>query len=113
MLAQLRGWSPFVALQVEYSLVERTPERDLLPMAAELGLAVTPWSPLGGGLLSGKYASTKPTAEQGRLASFQIGDKLSERNLAIAREAAAVAREVGATPSQVALAWLRTRPGVQ
>ena len=76
-LADCRGWSPFVALQIEYSLVERTPERDLLPMARALDLAVTPWSPLGGGVLSGKYTGKAATPEQGRLASFQIGDKLN------------------------------------
>ncbi len=112
-LADCRGWSPFVALQIEYSLVERTPERDLLPMARALDLAVTPWSPLGGGVLSGKYTGKAATPEQGRLASFQIGDKLNERNLAIARTVAEVGKEIGHSPSQVALAWLRTRPGVQ
>src|ERR1700730_6309397 len=53
-LAELRGWTPFVGLQIEYSLIERTPERDLLPMAANLGLGVTAWSPLAGGVLTGK-----------------------------------------------------------
>src|SRR6185437_2160297 len=54
-LAAWRGWTPFAALQIEYSLVERTPERDLLPMARAFGLTITPWSPLGGGVLTGKY----------------------------------------------------------
>lgn len=54
-IADLRGWSPLVALQLEYSLIERTAERDLIPMARELGLGVVPYSPLGGGVLSGKY----------------------------------------------------------
>src|SRR6202040_1101608 len=53
-LADLRGWTRFVGLQIEYSLIERTPERDLLPMAADLGLGVTAWSPLAGGILTGK-----------------------------------------------------------
>jgi aryl-alcohol dehydrogenase-like predicted oxidoreductase len=53
-LAELRGWTPFVRLQIEYSLIERTPERELLPMAAGLGLGVTAWSPLAGGVLTGK-----------------------------------------------------------
>ena len=53
-LAELRGWTPFVGLQIEYSLIERTPERELLPMAADLGLGVTAWSPLAGGMLTGK-----------------------------------------------------------
>jgi len=54
-LAELRGWAPLVALQIEYSLIERTVERELLPMAQELGLGVLAWSPLGSGVLSGKY----------------------------------------------------------
>lgn len=54
-IADLRGWSPFVALQISYSLIERTVERDLIPMAREMGMGVIPWSPLGGGVLSGKY----------------------------------------------------------
>jgi aryl-alcohol dehydrogenase-like predicted oxidoreductase len=113
MLADCRGWAPFVALQIEYSLVERTPERDLLPMARALDLAVTPWSPLGGGLLTGKYSGPSPQADTGRLQKFQIGDKLTERNLRIAGAVAQLARESGHTPSQVALAWLRAQPGVQ
>lgn len=111
-LADLRGWSPFVALQIEYSLIERTPERDLIPMAEQLDLAVTPWSPLAGGLLSGKYSSATPKPEEGRLGTFVIGDKLNERNLAVARAVGEVAKAAGHSPSQVALAWLRTRPGV-
>jgi aryl-alcohol dehydrogenase-like predicted oxidoreductase len=107
-LADCWGWMPFVALQIEYSLVERTPERDLLPMARTLELAITPWSPLGGGVLTGKYK--KATDASGRLAKFQIGDKLNERNFRIAEVTAAAAKESGHTPSQVALAWLLARP---
>jgi aryl-alcohol dehydrogenase-like predicted oxidoreductase len=109
-LAELRGWSPFVALQVEYSLIERTPERELLPMAEALGLAVTPWSPLAGGVLTGKYAQGQ--GGEGRFAGegmrqFQAGGNRTET---IVREVQAVAREVGRSPAQVALAWLRQRP---
>ena len=67
-LAALRGWSPFVALQLEYSLIERTAERELLPMADAFGLAVTAWAPLGGGVLTGKYTRGS-TAIPGGLAS--------------------------------------------
>jgi aryl-alcohol dehydrogenase-like predicted oxidoreductase len=112
-LADCRGWSPFVALQIEYSLVERTPERDLLPMAQALDLAITPWSPLGGGLLSGKYSGRSAKPDVGRLGVFQIGDKLNERNYRIAETVTKVASEAGHTPSQVALAWLRAQPGIQ
>ncbi|BDI33504.1 oxidoreductase [Capsulimonas corticalis] len=111
-LAELRGWSPFVALQIEYSLIERTPERDLIPMANALGLSVTPWSPLGMGVLTGKYndstqqAGTRLGAADGNFGDNQFASILSERNLAIARTVSDVAAEIGKTPSQVALAWL-------
>jgi aryl-alcohol dehydrogenase-like predicted oxidoreductase len=105
-LASLRGWSPFVALQIEYSLVERTAERDLLPMAKAFELAVTPWSPLGGGILTGKYNDAVP--EEGvRLKADNR--RFSEKNLTIAREVSAVAREIGCEASQVALAWIRSK----
>lgn len=100
-LADWRGWSPFVALQIRYSLADRAAERDLLPMARELDLAVTPWSVLGAGVLTGKYNNGKP--EVGRATRWEI----SEHHLKIAREVAAVAEEMGVTPSQVAIAWVR------
>jgi aryl-alcohol dehydrogenase-like predicted oxidoreductase len=103
MLADLRGWSPFVGLQIEYSLAERTPERDLLPMAKALGLAVTAWSPLAGGALSGKYGAAKGRGELGRRSAAQI----PERILNIATVLNTVAERTDATAAQVALAWLR------
>jgi aryl-alcohol dehydrogenase-like predicted oxidoreductase len=104
-LAEQRGWTPFVGLQIEYSLAERTVERDLTPMAQALGLAVLAWGPLAGGLLTGKYAD----GGRGRL---EEGDRrLTERNHAIAAAVGELAREVRAPPAQVALAWLRRRPG--
>jgi len=121
MLAELRGWSPFVALQIEYSLMERTPERDLLPMARAMGMTVTPWGVLGSGVLTGKYNQTPPqqkTMNAGtqvekvdRRLDAMNAQKVTERNLAIARAVTNVAAQLGCTPSQVALAWLRTRPG--
>jgi aryl-alcohol dehydrogenase-like predicted oxidoreductase len=101
MLADLRGWSPIVAIQVKYNLVDRTAERDLLPMARELGLGVTAWSPLGGGLLAGKYQAT--TAE----AKYRLNGKLiSARELEIADSLVKLASELDCTPSQLALATL-------
>jgi aryl-alcohol dehydrogenase-like predicted oxidoreductase len=114
-LAELRGWSPFVALQVQYSLVERTVEREYLPMAQALDLALTAWGPLGAGVLTGKYRpGIEPKPEDGRLALPNTGPTnfLTERNFTIAEAARDAAEEIGATPAQVALAWLRTRPGV-
>lgn len=110
-IAHYQGWTQFVALQIEYSLIQRTPERDLLPLAKAFDLAVTPWSPLGGGVLTGKYNQpSQGGAEQGRLET--LGGGISEKNLAIAQVVSQVASEIGHTPSQVALAWLRAQSGV-
>lgn len=100
-LADLRGWTAFAGLQIEYSLVERTPERDLLPMAKALDLAVTPWGALGGGVLTGKYLK----AEAGRLKENSI--KRTDRNALIASEVVQIAQELGVSPGQVAINWTR------
>jgi aryl-alcohol dehydrogenase-like predicted oxidoreductase len=108
-LADLRGWSPLVALQVEYSLLERTAERELLPMAEAFGLSLCAWAPMGAGVLTGKYTrgpSSSP-ADSRRAAANQA--RLTERNLRIAREVDRVADELGATSARVAVAWLRQR----
>jgi aryl-alcohol dehydrogenase-like predicted oxidoreductase len=110
-LAELRGWTSFVGLQIEYSLIERTPERDLLPMAAGLGVGVTAWSPLAGGLLTGKQLEPGGTKDSRQAnESMQQFMQSDARKEAIAREVVAVARESGPSPAQVALAWLRQRP---
>jgi aryl-alcohol dehydrogenase-like predicted oxidoreductase len=108
-LADLNGWSPFAGLQIQYSLADRTPERDLLPMAKALDIAVTPWGVLGGGVLSGKYKSPKDRPAGARYAKDEAWAEanVTDRNLRIAETAGAVARETGRTPSQVALAWVR------
>jgi aryl-alcohol dehydrogenase-like predicted oxidoreductase len=103
-LAALRGWSPFVGLQIEYSLVQRTPERDLLPMARAFNLAVLAWAPLGSGVLTGKYLADE---EEGAARLKAGSRRLSPRNLEIARTVVAVAEEVGCTPAQVAINWVR------
>ena len=115
-LADLRGWSPFVALQIEYSLTERTVERDLVPMARALGLAVCPWSPLGGGLLTGKFnpldkSKTDPREDSVRRLSVRRRTA-EERNMAIARRVQEIARDLGRSPAQGALNGLVQRPGV-
>jgi aryl-alcohol dehydrogenase-like predicted oxidoreductase len=98
-LAELMGWSQLVALQIEYSLLQRTPERELIPMAKHFGLTITPWAPLAGGALTGKYLRNDP----GRI---KAGSKrLNENSERITREVMAVAEEMGATPGQVALRW--------
>ena len=120
VLADLRGWSPLVALQVEYNLVQRTVEHELIPMAAALGLGVIPWSPLAGGLLSGKYGRAdleggdrgKAGTSGSRKDIIVSSGNLTEQSLAIAEVVREVAGEVGATSSQVALAWTLLNPAV-
>ncbi len=112
-MAELRGWTRFIGLQIEYSLVERTVERELLPMAREMGLGVTAWSPLGGGTLTGKYLK-----ERGQSSTDNRLDSEMMKNFGpdaaktdpIVREVVKVADEIGRSPAQVALAWLHHRP---
>jgi aryl-alcohol dehydrogenase-like predicted oxidoreductase len=106
-LAEWRGWTPFAGLQVPYSLINRDAERELLGMAASYGMTVTAWSPLGGGILSGKY-DTSDTSGKSRLDPAAIG----ERDREIAAAVRGVAGEIGASSAQVALAWTRRRAGV-
>ncbi len=107
-LATLRGWTPFIGLQIEYSLKERTPERELLPMAKALNIGVTAWSPLGGGVLTGKYNQPHPV--DGRLSMTDQPFQIFDRDLKIAETVLEIAREIGKSPAQVALNWLRNRP---
>ena len=96
--------------QIQYSLIERTPERDLLPMARALDIAVTAWGPLGGGLLTGKYnpEADKSVSTDARYTVSPWGqDLMGERNFGIAAEVVKLAREIGRTPSQVAINWIR------
>ena len=113
-MAELRGWSRSIAMQLHYSLVERNVERELLPCAAALGMAVTAWSPLAGGILTGKYSrDAKIRATQsGRLVTTGWGNMfMSERNLAIADVLIAEAKRLGYTAGQLAIRWLLDRPG--
>jgi aryl-alcohol dehydrogenase-like predicted oxidoreductase len=105
-VAQFRGYSPLVALEVPYSLAKRDVERELLPMARAMGMTVCAWEALGAGLLSGKYV---PGADAD--GPRRMGDQPAER-VRLAEAVADVAREVGAPSAQVALAWLRSRGGV-
>lgn len=98
-LAELRGWSQFTAYQIEYSLIQRTAEREIIPLARELDLAITPWAPLAGGALTGKYLKNDP----GRLKADSV--RLNDRSQAITREVIAIAEEIGCSAAQVALRW--------
>src|SRR5262245_1487888 len=110
VMAQFRGWSQFIGLQIEYSLLERSVEQELVPMARELGLGITPWSPLKSGALSGKY--TRATA--GKVAGDRafIEGFLGETTYRLVDELEVVAKAHDSTVARVALAWVRTRPGV-
>jgi aryl-alcohol dehydrogenase-like predicted oxidoreductase len=108
-LAELRGWTPFIGIQVEYNLIERTSERELLPMAAAFGMGVTAWSPLASGLLTGKYGGTGSGDK--RLEKAPSFEKISDRNMGIANAVVDVSMLVGKSPAQVALNWLRQKWG--
>jgi aryl-alcohol dehydrogenase-like predicted oxidoreductase len=106
-ISELRGWSPFVSLQIMYNLIERTAERELLPMARDLDIGITAWSPLAGGILSGKY--NKEINEQKR---FDQNNPMTsvfvnKRSLSIANEVQSIAEELKKTASEVALSWLK------
>jgi aryl-alcohol dehydrogenase-like predicted oxidoreductase len=126
-LANLRGWTEFTGLQIEYNLIERTPERELLPMADALDIGITSWSPLGGGVLTGKYnkntrreqqqqnssssSSTRIVTQEGN-SRLEIQNEfanrlLNDRNILIAEEVSKIAKEIGCSAAQVALNWIR------
>lgn len=111
MLAKFRGWAPLIALQLEYSLLERTIEGELIPMALEQGLGVTPWSPLKAGILSGKYSRANAgQIKAGR--GERTTSELTERAYTVIDELISIARELESTPARVALSWVQHRPGV-
>lgn len=109
VLSELRGWTPFVGLQIEYSLLQRTPERDLLPMARHFGLSVLAWGPLGAGVLTGKYTRAGVENDSLRKTGNEQRGRTKEESLSVARVVDAVADEIGATSTQVALAWVRAQ----
>ena len=116
-IAELRGWTQFCALQISYSLIERTVEREMIPMAQEMGMGVSPWAPLGQGVLTGKY--TRDDLVEGsmddissRKAINAMTGKLTAKNLDVADVVVQVAREIGCTAAQLALAWTLHNPAV-
>jgi aryl-alcohol dehydrogenase-like predicted oxidoreductase len=111
-LADFRGWTPYVGLQIEYSLLERTVERELIPVARDQKMTVLAWSPLRGGMLTGKYLPGSEAGGDARLNHDMMKDFIpkDDTSEATVREVVAVAGELGASPAQVALAWLRYRP---
>ena len=127
-LADQRGWTRFTGLQIEYNLIERTSERELLPMANSFDIGITAWSPLGGGMLTGKYDDKRNPSrqqeyqkqqmnlsEEGRMIviNSRSGDPINamfkDKELSIIEEVRKIASEIQCTPSQVALNWVRQR----
>jgi len=108
--AIFKNWTPFVGLQIEYSLLQRTVEGDLIPMAMNMGMGVTPWSPLRGGVLSGKFGRGKFPDEATRVKADS--PHLNERTYALVDALAEISREIDASPAQVALRWVHDRPSV-
>lgn len=100
-MAELRGWNQFIGLQVEYSLIQRTVEAEYFPMAKSFGMTITPWAPLAGGALTGKYLK----GDKGRLPDHSI--RLGDRATAITQKVVEVAERLGVTPSQLAINWTR------
>ena len=113
-LAALKHWTPFVALQIEYSLIQRTPERELLPMAKGFGLTITPWSVLGAGLLTGRFNTSleqNPELSQQlhELAERRNEKKYGSRELSIAEAVKAMAAQKGQSAAQISLNWVRQK----
>ncbi|MEL7485240.1 MAG: aldo/keto reductase [Planctomycetota bacterium] len=109
-LCKANGWEPLIALQIEYSLIERSVEGELMPMAHEFGMGVTPWSPLKGGILTGKYTRDSIKQDEGRGAAWER--QIDDRGFAIIDALLEVAEDAGCTPAQAALKWVQDRCGV-
>jgi aryl-alcohol dehydrogenase-like predicted oxidoreductase len=111
MISKFRGWPPLVALQLEYSLLERTIEGELIPLAHEHGLGVTPWSPLKSGVLSGKYTRENAGKIQAARGEWTTS-ALNEKTYDVIEAMIKIAKEIDSTPARVALSWVQNRPGV-
>ena len=106
LLAELRGWAPVAGIEIEYSLAERSADREFLPMVEALGLGAALWSPLGGGLLTGKYRDGSTEGRMTGLGGVLLRTEQSARETATLDAVLAIAKELDATPSHVAIAWL-------
>ena len=111
VMAHFRGWTPLIGLQIEYSLMQRTVEGELTPMAEELGLGVLPWGPLKAGALTGKYTRANGVKMKGPRGA-RVGE-FTDKQYAIIDAVGKIATECNCESSAVALAWLKVQPGVQ
>jgi aryl-alcohol dehydrogenase-like predicted oxidoreductase len=109
--AKMRGWTPLIALQLEYSLLERTIEGELVPAALELGLGITPWSPLMSGMLTGKYTRENAATAKPTRGAF-VSRAFTEESFRVVDVLLDVAKKAGTTPARAALAWVQSQPGV-
>jgi len=112
LISEFRGWASFIGMQLEYSLLQRTVEGELIPMARELGLGVCPWSPLARGLLSGKYTRQNAGAVEDSGRAPTIANRLTERHYEIIEALERIAADVETTVARIAIAWVKARPGV-
>ncbi|WP_298399865.1 aldo/keto reductase [Sphingobium sp.] len=113
MIAQLRGMTQFIALELEYSLMERTIEGEHVPMALEMGMGILPWGALRSGVLTGAFGMTRTSETVSKRQSVNSTmNNLSPKNEAILAEVKRIADELGASMAAVALAWVKARPGI-
>ena len=112
LISEFRGWASFIGLQIEYSLLQRTVEGELIPMARELGLGVIPWSPLARGLLSGKYTRQNAGKVEDSGRAPTLAGLLTDKHYDIIDALNSIAVDMDTTVARVALAWVRARPGV-
>ena len=111
MTAHVRGWAAFIGLQIEYSLLERSVEQELVPMARQFGLGITPWSPLKSGVLSGKY--TRATVGQVKADRGPFLEPfLNEKTFIVVEALEVIASAHDSTVARIALAWVQAQPGV-
>jgi aryl-alcohol dehydrogenase-like predicted oxidoreductase len=120
--AQRAGGTPFISLQPQYSLIARAIEAEIMPVCQRHGLGTLTWSPLGGGVLAGRYRPGQPPGDDTRIGKLKASPMpgarswaegmLTSRNLTIAAETAAIADSLSTTPARVALAWAASQPGV-
>jgi aryl-alcohol dehydrogenase-like predicted oxidoreductase len=111
MTAHFRGWAAFIGLQIEYSLLQRSVEQELVPMALQFGLGITPWSPLKSGALSGKYTRATVGQVKADRGAF-LETSLNEKTFAVVDELESIARAHDSTVARIALAWVQGQPGV-
>ena len=111
VMAKMCGWTPLIALQLEYSLLQRTIEGELVPAALELGLGITPWSPLKSGMLTAKYTRDNAAASNPTRGAF-VSRAFHEDAFKVVDVLKNIADQIGTTPARVALAWVRSQAGV-